>query len=62
MFQKYDRLLTEQGKIQNMAECELSTQIQILQSQLKQAQLTYEAEKKSLESEKERELSRVYNK
>ena len=60
--QKYDRLLTEQGKIQNMAKSELSTQIQILQSQLKQAQLTHEAEKKALESEKERELSRVYNK
>lgn len=59
--QKYDRLLIEQGEMQNMAKSELATRIHILQSELNQAHLTYESQIKSLKSENERELSQVYS-
>ncbi|XKL59306.1 hypothetical protein PGB90_000322 [Kerria lacca] len=58
---KNDRLMAEQGEMQNMAKSELSTRIHILQSELNQAQLTYESQIKLLKSENERELLAVYN-
>lgn len=61
-FQKFDRLVQEQGEIQNMAKSELSTKNHILQSELNQAQLTYESQIKLQQSEHERELSHMYNK
>lgn len=53
--------MAEQGEMQNMAKSELSTRIHILQSELNQAQLTYESQIKLLKSENERELLAVYN-
>ncbi|XP_065223192.1 centrosomal protein of 131 kDa-like [Planococcus citri] len=60
--EKYDRLLAEQGEMQTAAKSELTTRLHILQSELSQAQLTYESQIKMLKSENERELSQMYNK
>lgn len=62
LFQKFDRLVQEQGEIQNIAKSELSTKNHILQSELNQAQLTYESQIKLQQNEHERELSQMYNK
>lgn len=59
--QKYDRLLMEQGEIQNIAKSELTTKMHILQSELNQAHLTHESQIKLLKSENERDLSKMYN-
>lgn len=53
--------MTEHNEMQNMARSEMSTKIHILQSELNQAQMTYESQIKSLKSENERELSQMYN-
>lgn len=53
--------MMEQSEMQNMAKSELATKIHILQSELNQAQLTYESQIKSLKSENERELSQMYS-